>query len=679
MVPYLVSRFDRPTISALVRESFGYSFPDIFKKEQIGYIFHYLKDLCAKTVLLENDYVDKDFLEDYSRYYVKRFGNDGHKCARLHFFSAELDHGRISEALAGENADERRRAQKQIQGSYLGFVVIKPLPKTFIGKTCLKLSNPSINESKDVKIRLARTYHVDLFGLSLSVESIAFQEQDKVVSACATTAIWTLLHALPWRDSRSIPSCSEITTNAINHIADSSNSFPNKGLSNKQILRALDLEGLRHHTEINFESQEGFLELIRVHIDSRLPLILGGTVYSLKSGVIEEKGGHAISVLGYRDKQSEKAIYVHDDRLGPYARASLLDNNYSETPRHLSWVLGFRNKDGDGKWQDFHEIFIPNIAIVASDKKARLSYLYALRTCQAIIDQYASVVEVENAPLLFSLKLSEINSVRQEVISHEFRNAFPVEGETEKDVSLLKKDWGQHKVEFLTGSYARLQWEARFSLGGHPIFRILVDATDIPQGDAVSAVYQEDMSGADMVFNLFRGVNFGDIVEVTFIESFIRKLTPRDENQELYLYLDSKYGAVRAPRYLKDVEYKGGNIQRNGTARPYYDSPRISISDLFPDLADGAINFILWVISFDGALLMGKEVNGLGHPCLTGFKPARIAGELHRTDGGWEINSKSGRYSGDYSNSDELLENALTKFRVFFPGERFEIQLERYV
>jgi hypothetical protein len=74
-------------------------------------------------------------------------------------------------------------------------------------------------------------------------------------------------------------------------------------------------------------------------------------------------------------------------------------------------------------------------------------------------------------------------------------------------------------------------------------------------------------------------------------------------------------------------------------------------------------------------LLMGQELESRGHPSLTGFKPARIAGEL-RASGSkcWVLNSKSGRYSGDYNNSEELLENACRRFSGLFPGESFTIQ-----
>jgi len=88
MTPYLVSQFAQSTMTNLVRECFGYDFPDILTKRQVSYIFNYLNRLNAKTVLLEFQYVDKDFLEDFSRYYAKRYGNDGHKCARMHFLPA---------------------------------------------------------------------------------------------------------------------------------------------------------------------------------------------------------------------------------------------------------------------------------------------------------------------------------------------------------------------------------------------------------------------------------------------------------------------------------------------------------------------------------------------------------------------------------------------------------------
>ncbi|CAR46847.1 hypothetical protein NFF84_04075 [Proteus mirabilis] len=70
---------------------------------------------------------------------------------------------------------------------------------------------------------------------------------------------------------------------------------------------------------------------------------------------------------------------------------------------------------------------------------------------------------------------------------------------------------------------------------------------------------------------------------------------------------------------------------------------------------------------------MGIESDNQGHPCLTGFKPARIAGELLLKDGKYYINSKSGRYSRGYANTEDLLCNAINKFRSTFSEEDIQM------
>ncbi|VCV83955.1 hypothetical protein BANRA_01846 [Escherichia coli] len=148
-------------------------------------------------------------------------------------------------------------------------MVIKPLPKTFIGKTCLKPYDSLINS--DDKKCITREYCVDLFGIPLKVESIAFQEQDMVVAAYSTTAVWSSLHALNYCDIRTIPSCSEITINAINHINNSHNSFPNTSLTTKQMLRTIDVEKIKHHLfKVEQLNNESFHDIVKTHIDSKI-------------------------------------------------------------------------------------------------------------------------------------------------------------------------------------------------------------------------------------------------------------------------------------------------------------------------------------------------------------------------------------------------------------------------
>ena len=694
MVPYLVSKFEKQTVSNLVKECFGYDFPNIFNKPQINYIFKYLKDLSASVVLLELDYIDRDFLDDYSRYYAGRFGNDGHKCARLHFFSDDdITHGLINHLLVqGVDSPDLKR----VQDSYLGFVVIKPLPRTFIGKACLKLSNASVEDVFFTRKRLSREYNVDLFGLPLKVESIAFQEQDKVISACATTAIWSSLHALKWRDEKSVSSCSKITTNAINHINDSSNSFPSKELSNKQILRALDLEGLRHHSldfallreEDADELKSAFFNSVKIHIDSGLPLILGGDVFSIGDSGIQPRGGHAVSVLGYRNSESERTLYVHDDRLGPYARATIVNlSAFGQANSAISWGIAFRNKDDEGAWLDPHEILVPSILIVAADKKVRLPCDFSVTTAKEIVREYEVYqqqmreekphdVDAYQLILTFDIQLRNISSIRQDVFKQPPELSYEDAGEIVALTDAERQEWEKGRVSFLTKSFARLQWVADFKVNGVSAFMVLFDATDIPQGDAVSAVYAKNIVLANAVLDVFRAVANSQYVHSEnlegFYSSFLRKL--QDKKFSLEEYLDHKFGELRAPQTLRLGEFgaDGGVVPNSTLKDPCYEPPGQTIAQLFPELEREDTDHVLWAISQDGALLLGHEVGDQGHPSLTGFKLARIAGEIKKGDDHWILTTKSGRYSGDYADPNIFLDNALRKFRQFFPDDNFE-------
>ncbi len=686
MISYLVCRFEKLTLSNLVKESFGADFPNIFKKRQVDYIFRYLKDIGAKSVLLEFDYIDKDYLEDYSRYYVKCFNNYGHKTARLHFFSNEVSHAFISSALSGSTQNV-----ETLQDSYLGFMVIKPLQKTFIGKTCLKIYD-KLNFSNSRKC-LTRSYDVDLFGIRLKVESVAFQEQDKVVSACATTAIWSSLHAMLWRNVRDIPACSEITINAINHIDGSINMFPNKELSNKQILRALDVEGLRHHSiNLSHIDNVSFFDIVRTHINSNLPLILGADVYSIDNEKqLTKLAGHAVTILGYKvASNGEYAIYIHDDRLGPYARASFVNVcDFAKNIAHLqeenslSFGLSLQAKNDDSQWDEPHEMLIPYTLIVGTYQKVRLSSEYAVNTCDVIVQEYKKLLDYcldiagyENfdraafekykSSLSFDIKLTEISNLRQEIVNH--RYVEPALDEAEMDVLNAKK------IAFLTKSYARFHWVASFKYGNSPAFRVLFDATDIPQGNAVAGIFVENKQLADAVLSFFkrfpdlcRTTSSGDLSsERMFFMSFLNAL--KDVDNDRSQYLDSTYGELRAPLYFKDGEAEDGELLHNPHVVKLYEPTKSTLPELFPEVfdCDGDEAYLIWAVAHDGALIIGQEQNNAGHPSITSFKPARISGELRKKSSGWCINSKSGRYSSLQNNVNQLLDNAVDLFKSIF-------------
>lgn len=687
MTPFLICKFEKQTFTNLVKESFGSEFPEIYNKKQIDYIWRYLRDLSCQTVLMESEYIDHDYLEDYTRYYVRGFNNAGYKCARLHFFSSEFDHENIDLMLQFGKTQEHELLRQH----YLGFVIIKPLPKTFIGRTCLKIYDSLQNS--DEKTLLTRQYEASLFGINLVVESIAFQEQDKVVAACSSTSVWSALHAIPWKKTRDIPSRSEITSNAINHIDGSSNSFPNKELTNKQILRAIDSEKLRHNfSDLRNFSWDELLKLIKIHIDSALPLILGAQVYSIDDDkTLIHQGGHAVTVLGYKEQREKPALYVHDDRLGPFVRASFVMLDDFIRPDDLSAVWGviIQEKNDPTGWKSPHEVLIPNSLISLKHPKVRIPYTYPLNTCELIKSMFQQFVETAKknpedkleTELVYSIKLQELSSIKE---SYSTFNFSAEGGNSSEIISDLQKD----RADFLSKNNARFQWVCSFSFTGKtPIFDLLFDATDIPQGSAVTAILEKNKQASTLLYKALDVASPEIAVNFLNNEHFYSPLKnmlsvkntpismPTAKDTSIEVWLDQTYGKIRAPKYLKAEEFNADGIADNASVKKFYGVADITLSEFMkiaPLNKEGHPQLI-WAIAHDGALLMGIEFENQGHPLLTGFKPARIAGELFLKDGKYYINSKSGRYSRGYANTDTLLCNAIKKFRSTFSEEKIQI------
>lgn len=707
MTPYLVSSFQKATLSALIRECFGYDFADIFLKDQVTYLFNYLQERHCVSMLLEPEYIDREFLEDYSRYYVKRFGNDSYECGRIHFFSHGIDHEHLDLLLQGEPKDGL--TPEKLQQHYLGFMVVKPLSRTFVGKTCLQLTGDK-GVGDGTKKKIAKRYDVNLFGIKLHVDSIAFQEQDKVVAACATTAIWTALHALPWRDVKHVPSCSEITINALNFVDGSNNGFPNKELTNKQIQRSLDVEGLRYHSTLLLEQTlEWFRACVTSYIDSDLPLVLVGEVYSVVPAAqteaqteeqtdeavltLKRVGGHAVTVLGYDFRVGSNLLYIHDDRLGPYARVDLIElNNYEtlgEIPkRRTGWALAFRRTPDLGKtWLDAHEILIPDACIVPAEKKARLPFQYAHGTAEAIAEQIGLWTEpllastesrLEPGPLRFNIKLSSIADVREHVRKHtlEYSGGDTLQVEVDEVVSFTATElerWKEDRIRILTSPMARLQWEIDFFWGNKEIFKVLLDATDIPLGNAVSGVYASDPLYSELFFGLFRKAeNSGAETDKThFYGSFRKALELRE--LDYVSHLNQAYGALRAPLKLEPSEVDASGKGLNETLKHYFDPQETTLANVFPGIvSDPVMKNLIWAIGRDGSLFLAVDISEpkLGHPSMTGLQAARIAGEIWWTEENgkaiWHVNYSSGRYSRDYATPDKYLKNAARKIASFF-------------
>jgi len=299
---------------------------------QGNYIKCYLKDLGAKSIVIEPHYFDKDYLSEFANFYSTSSRGYPNSCKRIHFFSCDIDRQKL-EKLLGEDSI----VCKEIQDSYLGFSVIRPITVAPFGNTVLKWY-PDLSTSHQ-RIRALRNYHVHLSGISLCVEGLSWQQQDTGVGACATVALWSALHSSAFDEYHAVPTTAQITKAATKHINLGLPVFPNSGLNVHQICDAIKEMGLTPMVLTGdqpsaFFSTERFASNCASFIRSGYPVIALGAING---------NGHAICISGFREAKLTNlqngmvnlsdseidTIYLHDDNLGPNVRAKLSTHQYS--------------------------------------------------------------------------------------------------------------------------------------------------------------------------------------------------------------------------------------------------------------------------------------------------------------------------------------------------------------
>lgn len=221
--PYEVHQYNIDTLNSLFTKFGGGNVNFVSSKVISRYFSDYFTHLQAKTILVEVYYVDHDYLEDYTGYYARCFKQYPRHCSRIHFFNREFSCEDFSQLLSRESCTTL--TPPLLKQSYLGFIVVKPLPQKMVGKTCLKTYDTDNGRRYFIK---ARSYSVNLFGYPLEIQdSLAFQEQDSVAAACATSALWAAFQGTGELFHHNIPSPFEITKSATRYISPEIRPFPN--------------------------------------------------------------------------------------------------------------------------------------------------------------------------------------------------------------------------------------------------------------------------------------------------------------------------------------------------------------------------------------------------------------------------------------------------------------------
>ncbi|MDI9363418.1 MAG: hypothetical protein QM541_00605 [Flavobacterium sp.] len=339
---------------------------EIANNSVFKYISGYFQKAKIRYFLLEKEYISIDYITDYSAYYSKCFKNYGNKCVRIHLFSFQAYNTEdfkkelTKNLLAENNAKDSSEFWKK---NYLGFIVIRPIPKFFIGYSILNhydALNIPIKAGGEIRHYWGvKRYKITVLGKSVTLDSLAFMSQDSNVGACATIAIWTMLQRAVENYFVCLKSPYEITKDAGLTKYDGNRIFPNSGLDPVSICTAITKNNLateiRYFANVKVGSRNEYLKgYINAYSKISLPIILG---------IELEKGGatfrHAVAVCGHTEIEinekvksnieipkyllpsviagSEKKlivksrninkVYAHDDQIGPFSKFTFRDKD----------------------------------------------------------------------------------------------------------------------------------------------------------------------------------------------------------------------------------------------------------------------------------------------------------------------------------------------------------------
>lgn len=449
----------------------------------------YLYELHAQTAVIETNYIDRDYLDDYVRFYSRCFVPYSRRCHRIHFFRKKYSRKSIENVVLRpepQGLDRNGLAKidsrfERLKQDYLGFVVIRPLPTAIVGRTCLK-PYPDENERY---YKAMCDVRVSFFGRELKVRCMPFIQQDAATAVCAGCALWStfMVTAELFQHRRYCPGC--ITELATGHGLSEKRSFPNSGLLLRDMayaIRGVGLEPINLMCEPEIPMDRSHqLGSIYAYLSSGLPVLMTG---ALRYGTGKVKGEHAIVVNGYHlsshvQNDSEDRsflvsdridkIYVHDDQVGPSAR---MINPESAANQGLEWTTGWKDRESEALGGIK---FVVHALLIPTYHKIRVNYEMVIRQVEGFEEGIEQVLRIIRRSPDHLKRLPEAAGKSIPKWDVRLLTARDLKREIRQD----ELSFGRNaKLAILKKNYPRFIWDINLYMEDKRELRFIVDATD---------------------------------------------------------------------------------------------------------------------------------------------------------------------------------------------------------
>jgi hypothetical protein len=279
---------------------------------------------AVKGILIERNYIDKDYRSTYYNFYAKKGRRYRPDCVRLHFFDEIVS---FDEAALKLSATDGR-----LTDHYYGFMVLRPTGIATIGRSVV---TPDVRRGAS-RFIITADHKVHVLGHTLRIRGFPSMDQHIDISVCAHAACWSILRHYSERHNI----YREYHTHDITMLAqefDPGGFIPSRGLALSQAERVFQEAGtfpVIVARDINNPVDLSFYRQLTAYVDSGFPLF----------AAMHHKG-HAMAVVGYEWRtplnsglpgmryswEEIKTLAVVDDNHLPYLSIPAAGGAYSAT------------------------------------------------------------------------------------------------------------------------------------------------------------------------------------------------------------------------------------------------------------------------------------------------------------------------------------------------------------
>jgi hypothetical protein len=232
---------------------------------------------AVKGILIEKNYIDKDYRSTYYNFYAKKGQSYRPDCIRLHFFDETVTFDPQALKLGG-------RAEQDLEDHYFGYMILRP---TGIGTIGRSVVSPDVRKGTS-GLTITAKHKVHLLGYKLMVEGFPSMDQHVDISVCAHAACWSILRH--YSEKYSI--YREFLTHDITMMAqqfDPGGLVPSKGLQMSHAERVFQEAGTFPFHVVRTNTQDAaFYRQLHAYIESGFPLFAA-----------DHSNGHAMAIIGY--------------------------------------------------------------------------------------------------------------------------------------------------------------------------------------------------------------------------------------------------------------------------------------------------------------------------------------------------------------------------------------------